>query len=50
MVQGRGNVDNVILDTLRQIVSILDVMKIVQRRGAHLHDVSDDKSITQTLI
>ena len=44
MVRGRGNnVDNVILDQLRQIATRLDVVQIAQRRGAHLEDVSDDE-------
>ena len=43
MVRGRGNnVDNVILDQLRQIAARLDVVETAQRRGAHLEDVSDD--------
>ena len=45
MVHGRGNFDNVVLDTLRQIKTRLDVMEIVQRRGAHLEDVSDDEVV-----
>ena len=43
MVQ-RRNVDNIIIDTLRQIVAKLDAIEIVQRRGAHLDDVSDDEA------
>ena len=46
MFRGRGNVDNAILDTLRQIVAKLDVVEIAQRRGAHLDDVSDDEEAT----
>lgn len=38
MVQDRGNVDNAILDTLRQIAARLDVVEIAQRRRAHLDD------------
>ena len=38
MVCGRGNVDNSILDQLRQISAILDVVEIALRRGAHLDD------------
>jgi hypothetical protein len=45
MVCGRGNVDNAILDTLRQIATRLDAMEIAQRRGPHLNDVSDDEAI-----
>ena len=45
MVRARGNVDNAILDTLRQIVARLDVVKTAQRRVAHLDDVSDDEAI-----
>ena len=46
MVCGRGNnVDNAILDQLRQIVARLDAMEITQRRGAHLDDVSDDEVV-----
>ena len=48
MVQGQ-NVDNAIMDTLRQIVARLDVVETAQRRGAHLDDVSDDEAIYQTL-
>ena len=44
MVHGRRNVDNAILDQLRQIVARLDVVEIAQRRGAHLEDVSDDEA------
>lgn len=44
MVRGRGNVDNVVLDTLRQIAARLDVVETTQRRGVHLDDVSDDES------
>ena len=44
MVRGRGNnVDNAILDWLRQIAAKLDVVETTQRRGAHLEDVSDDE-------
>ena len=47
MVRGRGNnVDNVILDQLRQNVARLDAMEIAQMRGAHLEDVSDDEATT----
>ena len=47
MVRGRGNnVDNAILDQLRQIAARLDAMEIAQRRGAHLKDVSDDEVAT----
>ena len=45
MVQGRGNVDNVVLGTLRQIVARLDVVEIAQRRGEHLDDVSYDEIV-----
>ena len=45
MVQGRGNVDNAILDTLRQIVARLDVVETTHRRGPHLDDVSDDEGL-----
>ena len=48
MVRGRGNnVDNAILDHLRQIVARLDAVETTQRRGAHLEDVSDDEVATQ---
>ena len=43
MVRGR-NVDNAIIDTLRQIVAILDVMETTQSRHAHLDDVGDDEA------
>ena len=44
MVCGRGNnVDNAILDHLRQIAARLDVLETTYRRGAHLEDVSDDE-------
>ena len=44
MVHGRGNnVDNAILDQLRQVAAKLDVVQTAQRRGAHLEDVSDDE-------
>ena len=47
MVHGRGNnVDNAILDQLRQISGRLDVVETAQRRGAHLEDVSDDEATT----
>ena len=43
MVCGRGNnVDNAILDQLRQIAARLYAMDTTQRRGLHLGDVSDD--------
>ena len=46
MVHGRGNnVDNSILDQLRQIAAILDAMETSQRRGTHLDDVSDDNVV-----
>jgi hypothetical protein len=45
MVRGRGNVDNAILDTLKQIIARLDVVEIAQRRGAHLDDVSDNEAV-----
>ena len=45
MVCGRGNVDNAILDQLRQITARLDVVKIAQRRGVHLEDVSDNEVV-----
>ena len=45
MVQGR-NVDNVILDILRQIIARLDVLEITQRSGAHLDDVSDNDVVS----
>ena len=45
MVHGRGNVDNAILDQLRQIAAKLDVVEIDQRRGSHLDDVSDDEVV-----
>ena len=43
MVHGRRNVDNAILDQLRQIAARLDAVEIAQRRGAHLDDVGDDE-------
>ena len=46
MVWGRRNVENVILDTLRQIVSILDDVETTHRRGVYLDDVSDDEATT----
>ena len=46
MVQGRGNVDTIIMDMLRQIAARLDVVEIAQRRGAHLDDVSDNEAMT----
>ena len=47
MVRGRGNnVDNAILDQLRQIVARLDALETTQRRGAHLEDVSNDEVAT----
>ncbi|MDF3686365.1 hypothetical protein [Enterobacter hormaechei] len=30
---------------MREIIAILDVVEIAQRRGAHLDDVSDDEAI-----
>ena len=45
MVQGGGNVDNAILDTLRKIVVKLDTIDIAQRREAHLEDVIDDEVV-----
>ena len=46
MVRGRGhNVDNAILDQLRQIAARLDAVETAQRRGAHLEDVSDDEAV-----
>ena len=45
MVRGRGNVDNSILDQLRQILVRLDTMETDQRTGAHLDDVSDDEAM-----
>ena len=45
MAGGRGNVDNAILDTLRQIAARLDVVEIAQRRQAHIDDVSDDEVV-----
>ena len=49
MVCGRRNVDNAILDQLRQIAARLDVVETTQRRGAHLDDVSDDEDILPNL-
>ena len=46
MARGRGNVDNAILDTLRQITARLDVVEIAQRRVAHLDYVSGDEVVT----
>ena len=45
MIRGRGNANNAILDTLRQIAARLDAMEIAQRRGVHLEDVSDDEVV-----
>ena len=46
MVRGRGNnVDNAILDQLREIAARLDDVEIAQRRGAHLEDMSDDEVV-----
>ena len=45
MICGRENVDNSILDQLRQITTRLDVVEISQRRGTHLDDVSDDEAV-----
>ena len=46
MVHGRGNnIDNTILDQLRQIAAKLDAVETAQRRGAHLEDVSDDEVV-----
>ena len=45
MVCGRNNVDNVILDQLRQIIEKLDLVEIAQRRWAHLEDVIDDEVV-----
>ena len=46
MVHGRGNnVDNAILNQLRQIAARLYVVETTQRRGAHLDDVSDDEVV-----
>ena len=42
MVHGRGNIDNAILDQLRQIIARLDAMEITQRRGARLDDIDCD--------
>lgn len=33
------------LDAFKQIIARLDAMEIVQRRGAHLEDVSDDEVV-----
>ena len=43
MVCGKENIDNSILDQLRQITARLDATETTQRRGAHLEDVSDDE-------
>ena len=43
MVRGR-NVDNAIIDTLRQIVARLDAMETAQRREVHLDVASDDEA------
>ena len=46
MVHGRGNnVDNAILDQLRQIVARLDVVEIAQRRGENFYDLNDDEAV-----
>ena len=43
MVHGReNNVDNSILDQLRQIAARLDAVETTQRKGVHLEDVSDE--------
>ena len=44
MARGR-NVDNAILDTLRQVAARLDVVETTQRRGAHIDNVSDDEVV-----
>lgn len=45
MVQGRGDADNSIMDMLRQITKRLEGIEIVQKRGVHLDDVSDDEEV-----
>ena len=45
MVHGRENVDNPILDQLKQMEARLDVFEIAQRRGVHLEDISDVEAI-----
>lgn len=50
MVWGRGNANNFILDMLRYIAAILDVVEITQRRGVYLDDVSDDETMEPNLI
>lgn len=45
MVQGRGNVDNTIMDMLRQISTRLDLVETTQRRVVHLDDSSDDEVV-----
>ena len=45
MVHGRENVNNSILDQLRQITARLDDMDIAQRRGEHINYVSDDEAV-----
>ena len=43
MVHGRGNVDNAIMDMLRQITTKLEVIETMQRRCVHLEDVTHDE-------
>ena len=38
MVRGRENVDNAMLDQLRQIVARLDVVETTHKRATHLDD------------
>ena len=45
LVQGRVNAHNVVLVTLRWIVDRLDVVETSERRGSHIHDVSDDEAL-----
>lgn len=45
MVWGRGNVDNIIVDMLRQIVAKLYVVETTQRRGVHIDNFSDYEAI-----
>lgn len=42
IVQGIGNVDNAIMDMLRQIVARVESKETSQRRGVYIDDISDE--------
>ena len=46
MVRDRGNIDSSMMDMLRLIAMILEVVEIMQRRVMHLEDVSDNEEAT----